>query len=74
MRQTLAEQLKNKQDNRDSELRKDQAIIDEANRMAQKEKDKLKQKQEVLKKKLQEMNEERGKHLQEKADAFENYK
>ena len=74
MRQTLAEQLQNKKDNRDSELRKDQAIIDEANRMAQKEKDKLKQKQEVLKKKLQEMNEERGKHLQEKADAFENYK
>lgn len=42
MRQTLSEQLKGKADNKASELRKDQKIIMEANRMAETEKNKLK--------------------------------
>jgi len=38
MRQTLSEQLQNKKDNRESEMRKDMAIVAEANRMNEQEK------------------------------------
>lgn len=62
-RDALALQLSQLQDNRDEEGRRDKAIVDEANRLAREEQERLRQKKDDMKNKLQRMNEERDKHV-----------
>lgn len=55
-------------------MRKDQAILNEANRLNEIEKQKQKDKQDNFKRKLKEMNIQRDEHLKQQAEAWSNYK
>lgn len=66
MRNMLAQQLQTKKDNRDSEMRKDKAMVDEANRLNELDKAKHAEKERQMRLKLQEINRERDQYIKER--------
>ena len=60
--------MQNKQDNRDSELRKDKEFIDESNRLNEIEKAKAREKMQQMRNKLQQMNRERDQTIKERIE------
>ena len=66
IKQMLDTQIQGKQDNRDSELRKDKEFIDESNRLNEIEKAKARDKMRQMRQKLQEMNRERDQTIKQR--------
>ena len=58
--------MQNKQDTRDSDLRKDKEMVDEATRLNELEKAKHREKEQQMRLKLQEINRERDQYIKER--------
>ena len=73
MRANLALQQSQQQDNKDEDARKDKAIMNEATRMNNAEKERHRQKLEKMRKQLQDMNTERDHFIAEKHQQWQKY-